>query len=374
MEIAGAQQVLMTHARWFHQRGYPVVVVFFYDKEGLAENWDDETPFPVIDLEAWRKGDALWRNLPRMISGLKRLWRLLRQKNIQILESFTPHSNSLGVPLAWLAGVPVRVATHHGYIEGSSDLFAHWHGRLVNWGIATDLIAVSEQVRELAENKERVLPENMLLIENGIEPLTPVSGGEVDDIRSALDLPKNGHLLLTVGRLTVQKGHAYLLEAMPVVLAEHPDMVLALAGDGVLRDSLVAKAKALGIEDSVRFLGVRSDIPALLQTADVYLMPSLSEGLPMALLEAMSLAVPVVVSDLRGMTDVIVDEKHGLIVEPEDVAGLTFALNRMLGSEALRKEFGRAAQEVLFERYTVDIMCQRYEAVFLDHFSGERSK
>ncbi len=120
-----------------------------------------------------------------------------------------------------------------------------------------------------------------------------------------LGLHPDGLLVLSVGRLTEQKGHIYLLEAIPGIIEQFPSTVFAIAGDGPLRAELEARAERLGISKSVHFLGMRSDVPALLQMAHIFALPSLWEGLPIALLEAMAAGLPVVATRVEG-----VEESH----------------------------------------------------------------
>ena len=132
MAIGGAQRGLFDQARWFKSHGCKVVVAFFYDKEGFFEKWSQEVNFPVHNLQAYERGASLLRQSTLLIRGLWRLWCLLTRERFDVLETFTHDSNLLGLPLAWLAQVPVRIATHRGKIEA----FPRWrqvlHSVLIN--------------------------------------------------------------------------------------------------------------------------------------------------------------------------------------------------------------------------------------------------
>ncbi|TAK11328.1 MAG: glycosyltransferase [Anaerolineae bacterium] len=372
MARAGAQEVLLTQARWFQQQGYPVTAAFFYDRDGLAATWQAREPFPVINLNAWGYRIPLRRKLPRLGPGLLRLWRILRIEKIQIIETFTPDSNLMGLPLAWLAGVRARVATHHGYIEGTGKLERWLHGRLVNSGIARRLVAVSAQVAEQAVNEEGVRKARVRVIENGIQPLPPSTPAARAELRQELGIAEKELLVLTVARFKIQKGYTYLMDAIPQAMTACPQAVFAFAGDGPLRAEMQVKAKTLGIEQNVRFLGVREDVPALLGAADVYVMPSLWEGLPIALLEAMSLGLPCVVTAVEGVRDILRDGENGRLVAPEDAAGLAKAMVETLNDPTGRARMGAAAQALFAQKYTVARMCGEYEAVFDELLDGKR--
>lgn len=368
MATGGAQQVLRAQAAWFHRQGWRVIVAFLYDKEGLAGAWQAESPFPVVNLDAWHKDGSPLRNSLRLAGGLVRLLALLRRSKVQVIETFTPHSNLIGLPLAWLAGTPVRVGTHHGRV-GNPTWWLDWlHGRLINSPLAACLVAVSPQACQTAVEQEGVRPERIRIIPNGIDfdqrPL--LAPEERARIRESLDVPEGGCLALSVGRLVPQKGHATLLEALPQVLERFPQTVLAVAGDGPLRPELTRQAQALGIAPAVRWLGNREDVPTLLAAADLFVLPSLSEGLPVALLEAMAAGLPVAASRLPGIESAVETGHTGLLVPPGDPPALAAALISLLGDPERRKELGSAAQTLVRERFTLDKMCMAYERLFTD--------
>ncbi len=364
--VGGAQRVLLTQAEWFHASGYSVTAAFFYDKDNTRTQWASAYPFPVIDLGAWQPEKSILKNMYLLLRGLFRLWKFLKVGKIKIVETFTPDSNILGLFVARIAGVPVRIATHHGYIEGAYSWAGKLHGMMINKGFAHHLVAVSDRVRRIAIKEEGVNPEKVLVILNGI---TPAKVNESlptlqDRVHEELGMTKDDFLILTVGRVTVQKGHTYLLDAIPQVLLRIPNAVFAIAGDGHLRETLQNKAIQLGIDGSIHFLGTRSDIPELLSVADVFVLPSLWEGLPLALLEAMSAGLPVVATRVEGVESIIIEGKNGFLIPSKDVDALTAALIKILADENIRSRFGHQNKKLVEELFTIDRMCERYEELF----------
>ena len=366
MTVGGAQKVLLSQAEWFYQRGYPVTVAFFYDKEGLRKHWDARYDFRVIDLEARRPGANPVLNAWFLLRALIRLGRLLRRGRFSVVETFTPDSNLLGLPIAWLMGVPVRIGSHHGRIQNAPRWLEWLHGRLINSRVATALVAVSSRVKELAVTGEGIRPERVTLIPNGVN--LPPEGAypqeKIDHLRQNLDIHPDAPVLISVGRLSRQKGHRYLLAAIPGVLACFPQAVLLIVGDGPQRADLEQQARHLGVETSVRFLGTRDDVYHLLAAADVFVLPSVSEGMPMALLEALGMGVAVVASNLTGIADVIEDGRHGLLTTPGKPDSLAHAVNRLLEDDALRADLSESGKQLVRQEYTVDRMCERYESLF----------
>ncbi len=366
MTVGGAQKVLLTQAEWFHQRGYPVTVAFFYDKEGLRDHWDLRYDFSVIDLEARRESVNPLVNLALLMRGLFRLGRLLRREQFSVVETFTPDSNLLGLPVAWLMGVPVRIGSHHGRIANTPRWLGRLHGCLINSRMASALVAVSSRVMELAVTGEGIRPERVTLIPNGVDlpSKDAYTQDQIDQIRQNINVQQDAPVLISVGRLSQQKGHCYLIEAMPKVLARFPQAVLVMVGDGPHCAELEQQARRLEIEASVRFLGTRDDVYHLLAAADVFVLPSVSEGMPIALLEAMGMGVAVVASHLTGIADVVEDDHHGLLTPPGKPDSLAHAVTRLLEDDALRASLSQSGQQHVRQEYTVDRMCERYEALF----------
>jgi glycosyltransferase involved in cell wall biosynthesis len=175
-----------------------------------------------------------------------------------------------------------------------------------------------------------------------------------------LDAP-GSPMLLCVGRLAEQKGHRFLLEAMPAILAEHPDARLLLAGDGHLLRALQEQAAPL--RDRVSFLGIREDVPALVASTDLFVFPSLWEGQGNALLEAMAVGAAIVATDIPSTRETVLDGEHALLVPPGDAAALAAAVNRLLAEPALATRLADAAR-IRAQDYDIERTTRDLEAVY----------
>lgn len=366
MAVGGAQRVLLTQAQWFHEKGYRVTAAFFYDKEGLQQQWATEFPFPVIDIGVRNDNSGIRQ-------AVKALWwfcGFLRRERFDIVETFTPHSNILGLPLAWMVGIPVRIASHHGIIENIPRWVERLHGWLVNSWIVTSLVAVSTRVYQHTTQTEGVKQANVELIPNGV--FIPKEKYDINTVRQELGVKE--FLVISVGRITSQKGHEYLLRVIPEVLQHHPQVIFAIVGDGPLLPDLKRQADELGIASAVRFLGTRGDVYRLLEAADVFVLPSISEGMPMALLEAMGMGAAVVASNLEGIADVVNDGEHGLLVPSAEVKSLSTSLRCVLDDAELRGKLSKNGRQLVLERFTVGRMCETYERLFLRGFQREQAQ
>ncbi len=361
--VGGAQKVLLDQASWFHAHGYKVAAAFFYDKENLYEKWQSGVDFPIHVLKAFKQGAGKIEKTPDLFGSLWSLWKLLRREKFDVVESFTHDSNILALPLAWLAGVKVRIATHHGVIENFPRWREKLHTWLVNHGIAQSLVAVSARIQQQAI-LEGVDADRITVIKNGIFPLS-LEGVNKPGFRKEAGLNENDLFLVSVGRLVYQKAHEILIQAMPAVLKEHPNLKLGICGDGVLRSQLESQILKLDISDSVKLLGKLDNVTGFLAVADIFVLPSRWEGLPIALLEAMSAGLPVVATKVEGVDEVVKDGEHGLLVSVEDVGELANAILRLLENAQLRLRMGAASQAHILEYYTENIMCEQYSQIMM---------
>jgi glycosyltransferase involved in cell wall biosynthesis len=167
-----------------------------------------------------------------------------------------------------------------------------------------------------------------------------------------------------VGNLYPVKGHAHLLRAMPAVVAGRPDAHLVVLGRGALHDPLLAEAATLGLSDRVHLLGHREDVARWVAAIDVFVLPSLSEGLPLSLLEAMAAGRPVVVTAVGGVPEVVQDAVTGFVVPPASPGALASRILALLRDTALSAVMGAAGQTRVRERFSVERMAGDYRAMY----------
>jgi glycosyltransferase involved in cell wall biosynthesis len=365
MAVGGAQKLLLEQAHWFHERGHKVIVVFFYDKENFHKKWQDVSAFHIVNLNAFQKGAGIFVNAVSLLKGLWKFWKLLRKEQVSVIETFTHDSNILALPLAWMARIPVRIATHHGVIDG----FPRWrekiHAWIINNNIARTIVVVSEMTRQRAL-EEGIKAERIIVIQNGITPIS-LEGVDRSEVRKEAGMQDDDLVILSVGRLVYQKGHEYLVAAMPTVLREFPNAKVGICGDGLLRADLESQVQLLGLSDSVKLLGKSDGVAKFLASADVFVLPSRSrEGLSIALLEAMSAELPIVATKVEGMDEVISEGENGLLVPIKNPDVLAQAILQLLRDPQMRKRMGAASKQRLHDLYTIDRMCERYLALMFD--------
>ena len=358
MAIGGAQRGLFDQAGWFKSHGCKVVVAFFYDKEGFHQKWSQAVDFPVYNLQARQRGAGFLRQGILLLAGLWRLWGLLRREQFDVIETFTHDSNILGLPLAWLAQVPVRIATHRGKIGEFPKWRQMLHNVLVNSQIVHTLIAVSEQTR-LQAIEEGIWVNKITVIPNAVKALDTSSVNRVQ-IRTDLGWNENDIFLLSIGRLTYQKGHEFLIQAMSKVIRHFPNAKAGICGDGPLRSQLEGQIKEAGLSGHVRLLGAWEDITPLLASADIFILPSRWEGLSRALMEAMAAGLPAIATRVDGIKDLITDGVNGLLVPSEDTQALGDSILELIDNVEMRKRIAAEGQAHVLQTHSVEDMCRKY--------------
>lgn len=308
---------------------------------------------------------ALTLRHPRHVAAARELARLIRRERVGIVHSHLFYSSLFASPLARLCGVPLVVETPHVrevWRRGLKGRYAvdRWAGRFVD-----QYIAVSEANRRYLLEEKKLPARKVVVIHNGCDVQRfDVRNVDTRALRASLGFAPGDPMLVVVGRLEPQKGHRILLDALPVVQREFPSVRLVCVGEGSLRDSLEYRAKTLGLADSVRFVGQQADIPAWLALADVVVLPSFYEGLPLAAIEALAAGRAMVATDVDGTPEIVVPEETGLLVPPGDPGSLAVAISRLLREPDLRLQLAEAGRARVIERFNEVRQVARTEALY----------
>jgi glycosyltransferase involved in cell wall biosynthesis len=183
--------------------------------------------------------------------------------------------------------------------------------------------------------------------------------------REKLGLEEADMFLLSIGRLTYQKGHEYLVQAMSEIIKRFPNAKAGICGEGPLHSQLQSQIIELGLSDHVQLMGARVDVSPILASADIFVLPSRWEGLSRALMEAMAAGIPVIATRVDGIKDLITDGVHGLLVPPEDSKSLETSILQLLGDPPMRKKLGAAAREHVRRAHSTEAMCRKHYDLML---------
>lgn len=309
------------------------------------------------------RGLKVWRNPIRVAQCLLAFFNDLKKEKPKIVHGFLFHAYILGTFAAKLAGVPIVIASRRslGHFKEKK-----WHyllaERLANR--MTDLIvANSEAVRDDVIRQEKVEPAKVRVVYNGVDPaLYEIPADPA--LRTSLGIPEEARIVGVVANLIHYKGHRFLLQAWRTVKQKIPGARLLLVGDGPLRGALEELAQELGLEKEVRFLGSRQDVPRLFALMDVAVLPSLEEGFPNAILEAMAAGKPVVATNVGGIPEAVIHGKTGLLVPPKDPQALADAIIQLLCDPKLAEEMGKAGRERVTKEFGLDRMVKEMEGLY----------
>ena len=300
---------------------------------------------------------------PGVAVSLIKLLPQIKEKKIDIIHANTRVTQVLACLVGRLSGVPF-VSTCHGF-------FKTRFSRRISpcWG--QKVIAISRQVKEHLVNDFKVSEEKIRVIHNGIniEKFIVHNPRAQAEAKIKLDLG-SGPVIGIVARLSDVKGHIYLIEAMKKVLQDFPDAQLVIAGDGKMKDTLVSLSGRLGIEKSVFFIPTLADTLVVLSALDLFVLPSLKEGLGLSLMEAMACSICVIGSNIGGIKTLIRDGYNGILVEPKDVNGLYVAISGLLKDPSKMKALGDNARNFIAGNFSLEQMILQTKGVYQECLSS----
>ncbi len=347
----------MAHA--FRRRGWDVGVVSMLPLE-----------YPGSDTGGVRIATlGLARGTPDP-RGLLRLRRILRRWRPDVLHSHMVHANLLARAARPLLDVPVLVSTIHNEDEG-----AHW--RYLAYRLSHRLSDVTTAVSRGAVRaavRRRAAPEGgVLMVQNGIDTTAYRADARLRAAtRASLGL-SDRFTWLAVGRLYPPKAYPDMISAFARARARHPASRLLIAGRGPLEELILSRIREASVDRDVVLLGVRADVPALMQAADGFVMSSAWEGLPLVLLEAAASSLPIVATDVGGTRDVVLPGVTGFIVPPRDATSLAGAMDDLMAMPPeSRRALGEAGRKRVAETFDLELVANRWEAIYLEQLRARR--
>lgn len=355
----GAEGALMRAVRLLPQDRYRCTIGTFRLRPGLPMVKD--CPCPVLEFPIQRVASV------KALREALRLRKFIRSEKVDVVHSFFHAADLLGGLVAKLSGCPVLVSSRRdmGILLSPKHRFAY---RLMN-RMFDQVQAVSEAVREHTIRAGGLDPARVVTIPNGIEVERIAAAGGDATLRESL-APGGGPVVLTVGNIRRVKGVDVLVRAAARVVARYPTAVFPIAGrvhEPDYERELLALIGRLGLERNVRFLGKTDQAPSLLKACDVFCLPSRSEGMSNALLEAMACGRPSVATRVGGNPEVIEDGLSGFLVESEDDAAVAERILALLDDPARAREMGETARRVVEERFSAERMvadmAKRYDSL-----------
>ena len=347
LQIGGTETQAVQTALRQHAKGEQVTVGCLRAEGPLLDSLH-RAGIPIVEF---RK--------PKKLLSIQGIWQVLRmatflrRERFHILHAHDLMSNLAGVIAARLAGIPIIISSRR-YLDLEWWCGA-WRNRIATWiyNQSTRVVVNSKSIRDLLVRREGVPEQKIHVIHNAIDA---DCFNEAIAVQGALSFASEDSKLVAVvaNMYSPVKGHATLVAAAKHVCLHAPHVLFLLIGDGTERPKIEQQVKDAGLQKHFLFLGSRGDIPQLLAACDLFVLPSESEGMPNALLEAMASGLPAIATAVGGVPEVIEHNVTGLMVPPCDPAALSKAILALLNNEDLRHRLARAGRERVVRHFSFD--------------------
>jgi len=351
LDTGGITSYVLTLSRGLKQRGHNIYIA---SSGGELLTKFEEVGIIYIPIPIKTKKEIS----PKIIASLCKLSRLIKDNKIDIIHAHSRTTQVLACLLHRLTGA-TYIFTCHGFFKRRilRRIFPCWPEKV---------IAISEQVREHLVRDFNLEDNRIAVVHNGIDVdnFRTVDSQQLITNKTKLGLGP-GPVIGIIARLSEVKGHRYLIQAMQLVLGQSPQASLLIIGEGKTLKSLTDLASSLGISKSVFFIPQASDTQAALSAMDIFVMPSLQEGLGLALMEAMASGLAVIGSNVGGIKTLIQDGYNGLLVEPADAQGLARAISILLSDRLKRLDLGAHAQDFMRKNFSLSKMVMETEKEYL---------
>lgn len=349
LPIGGAEKLLLDVVRRLNKHRFNVTVVCFRDGV-LAPAFQPYAQVYCLDIQ---------QKFHPFI--FLQLWRILRDIRPQLVHTHLFEADLLGGIAAYANSVPVVLSTRHAPNDFRRKTLISLLNRLTQ-NLFGHVIVNSQYMADFVQRHEGVPARKTFVLYNGIDVSKFPFRGLRDDDTFVNERPTIG----CIATLKPEKGHEYLIRALPLVLERYPGAHLILVGDGELRGSLEKLVKELALGSAVRFVGTQSDVVRWLNSFDIFVLPSLFEGFGISVIESMSVGVPVIASRVGGLMEVIEDRVTGLLVPPCDPHALAESILDLLDNPDLRSKLVWAARRQVENRFTIEKYVGRLESFYCD--------
>lgn len=353
LPMGGAENLLLSVLRRLDPERFASTVCCIGER-GLLGDQVAAMGVPLVELHRLQKGGLDKNIVPALVD-------MIRRERIDLVHSHLYHANFYGRLAAIKAGVPAVASVHNTYT----------HPKLlrciINWYLARHTAAIitgSDEIRRDVIRYDRV-PESLVeLIPNSVDISRSTSAISQSQARSNIGLPETALILGTVGRLEKQKGHRYLIEALDLLVRNGKNAYLLLIGEGRERSALEHLTRQLGLQERVRFLGTRNDLGDLFRAMDLFVMPSLWEGLSLAMLSAMAAGLPVIATSVGGVRQVLGKDEYGFTVPPGDAQALASRITSCVANGQNTLNLATKGAQHVRDHYSDDAMVKHVEAVY----------
>jgi glycosyltransferase involved in cell wall biosynthesis len=345
-DVGGTERQTVELVKRLDPERFAVHVACFHKRGPLLGALPDSMPIEAFPVRGFRR--------PASIGQWWRFAQWCRHVGARVVHTCDLYSNVFGLTAAAAARVPVRIGSRREIVTGDKTR-VQLAGQRLAYRVAHAVVANAPAVVTRLE-REGIPPARIHLIPNGVD-LAAYDGGRIRR--------RGSNRITVVANLRPEKGHDVLIDAAPGILAARPDAEFLIAGSGPMAADLAARAANKGVADRFWFLGHCDNVPGLLAESDLFVLPSRSEALPNALIEAMAAGLPVVATSVGGIPDLIASGVTGLIVPPNDPVALARAIVHLLNQADHAAVLGQAARARVQRDYAFSRMVASVEQLYL---------
>lgn len=328
----------------------------------------------MVEMPVARSANPL-----RALASGWRLYRWLKKERPTVLHVHTPVASMIGRFAGWLARVPLIVYTAHGFYfhDRMEEKQYRRHVRLERFfcRFQDALFCVSREDAQTAVRLKLSKRRNTFFVSNGVDPERfnrhRLSHEALAKCRDELGVPDGAPVIAIMGRMVREKGYIEFFQAARHLAPEFPQVRFLVIGDTVTsehdsaKEEILRHAESRELKGRVHFTGLRRDIPELLAVATIFCLPTYREGMPVSILEAMAMELPVVTTNIRGCREEVLDGRTGFLVEPQDVEQLHGALRTLLRRPGVARRLGQAGRERVLKHFREDVLLD-YQAALYD--------
>ena len=353
----GPDKTIINSPRYLEADGYRMLCVYLHHPEdaGFEMLRRKATAKSVELISVADRGPFDWRVVPQLLE-------ICRREKVDIWHGHDYKSNVLGLLLRrfW----PMRlVTTLHGWVHQTGRTPLYYLMDRLTLRFYEKVICVSEDLHR-ASRSAGVPAHRCVLLENGIDLIDFHRRLSTSEAKREWGFNPDRRLIGAAGRLSSEKGFDLLIQAVDRLISAGLEVELAIAGEGVEKESLQQLIRELGREDRIQLLGYRANLLPFYEAMDVYALSSHREGLPNVLLEALAMKVPVVATRVNGVPKLITEGVDGLLVEPGSAKTLEAGLRTMLGNVAIRQRFAEAGRRTVETRYSFALRMQKLRQIY----------
>jgi glycosyltransferase involved in cell wall biosynthesis len=357
--VGGAEAKLLEMLRHFNQRGYNITLCSFLDMGELKDEFA-RLGFPLKLIVRKHRFD---------LTILFNLYRFIRKNRFDVIQTLLFYPDVLGILMGHLAGVPLLVswetASHY-------DVFFNKLHRRLFYRFAMKfvscVVAVSNGTKESLISREKIPDKKIRVIRYGVD-LDRFQRKPSDGIKKDLGLRGVFPVLGVVARLDYIKGHTFLIQGIGEIIKKYPRLKCVLVGEGDYRSTIERQIRELGLTEHFELLGLRSDVSELLSALDIFILPSISEGLPNVILEAMACSVPVIASRVGGIPEVIEHRENSLLVPPQNSRALSEAILTLTDDNGLRTQIGENARKRVETHFSLNLQIRQFKTLYQRNLS-----